>query len=837
MMEKNITFFDDRPIDDFSKDWMWKDDLSTDANRQIMEIAQRIMRPLVAPDELSESLTFAIHGRWGSGKTSFVKLIIARARQLLREQNIDENRLVFCEFNASSLQMSGQPARASMAMQVLLALAESTMETSQNQDQLEDVKSKALRIFSSRAYKQNIGIEDIVDKNQPVFERITRINKYLEQVSEELAGSQGFCDIIQAELAGQSDGPHAMTERALVVFIDDLDRCHKEYVTEILDVIQQWGMTKRLYFVLAIDRYILDVIIRDYYGDIIGDKDESKNQIAIEKYVQHSFEIPELNEDGVKRYITALFKDYTETPLAQVLLRNIPLFTASLRIRTPRSVKRCINTIRLPLENLGRSTESKEKNIETSLEQILKEELLKYTWREFYHIFFLPADKRIAQFYSAFLALERAATVYLAGGDIQLYNFELNRIRQRLEVGEDVIPSDYLLASFLGNEPWFFLTREMLQVDASTLLLGIASADTPEKTLDGQQLLSKAPSRRFQELYSQYQNIDYEANPEEFMELAIEMYRLVRANFHALPKGDGPRLGNVALRVEALLMDYGNTELQAVALGIYELSYRLNPRHANNNCNFASFIIDAQIPPLNDLYEFAYSEVLGEDEELYLSASKLDRFYLHRAELAYKMFGLQEQVLNNLSHLVDLATSNSNGEVLLRALQFVRKYDVSDQQSIQLLVKPIMTVTSERLQNLCLKGLADAFSDSLNGCELYRFILQRDNKNALGDKELLADTKHNYAVNLAGLGYRQEALDLWYDAYHIYVNEIGSPDSNIAGALSAFIDEYCNEKDLQSIVQEGKPLPAKPTLSVSSPVIPEQFIPGGIRAILGDFAT
>lgn len=831
-MEKNLSFFDDRPISDRDRDWMWQSDFDMGANQQIKEIAQRIIRPLTNPNDPSESITFAIHGRWGAGKTSFVELVMADARAELGD--IDASRLIFCKFNASSQQNTKQPARVSLAMQVLISLAESTM---QDNTQLEDVKSRALQIYSSSAYKQDIDIDDIVDKNQPIFERITQINRNLEQVATELANSASFSETVQAELAGRGE-VSPMSERVLVVFVDDLDRCRQDYITEILDVIQQWGTTKRLYFILAIDRYILDAVIRDYYGGIVGDRDNPNNQVAIEKYVQHSYEIPELNEAGVRNYLISLFAGYESTPLAQVLLQNVPLFASSLRARTPRSIKRCINTIRLPLENASSSTEGKDENVELTLEHRLKEELLRFTWRDFYNNVYVKARDNVSQFYNAFISLERASVLYL--NDRQLHEFELNRIRQRLQVGMETIPNDDLLASFLGYQPWFFLTQQLLQKDSATLLEGIVAADTPENTSEAVDLLRPAPQRQFDDLYAAYDKIDHKRDPQAFLDIAVKVYELARENFEALSEETGPRIGNIALRIESLLQNYGNEQLQNLALSMFDISYRLAPRHANNNCNFASFIVDTKIPPLRNLYEAAYGQILGMDDTIYRNNNRLARYHHHKAELAFKMAeerpdmqGVWEQHIRVLSQLID-ETPSQNG--LLRALAFVSKYDVSDDEKIDLLVEPIMRVATGRMQNLCLKSLADAFDDPSRSCELYAWLLVDTRSNPLLDRELRADVQHNFAVNLRrDFNFYAKALDLWYEAYHTYINDLGKTDGNIERAFVAFIDEYCHEKEYMDLIKEGKPLPAKPTLTAPSAEPPVPFIPGGIQAILGDY--
>ena len=98
-----------------SDDKLWE---QTSMHRHIDEFAYRITAPLSRPARgSSSSLTFAIHGPWGSGKTSFIQMVLDRAGRYLEESQ--KKNLLVCWYRASAFEGLGDGARATMAMQVL----------------------------------------------------------------------------------------------------------------------------------------------------------------------------------------------------------------------------------------------------------------------------------------------------------------------------------------------------------------------------------------------------------------------------------------------------------------------------------------------------------------------------------------------------------------------------------------------------------------------------------------------------------------------------------------------------------------------------------------------
>ena len=119
----------------------------------------------------------------------------------------------------------------------------------------------------------------------------------------------------------------------LVVMIDDLDRCPYPVVYEILRITQQWGSVQNLFFVLAINQKVLARAISEGAPDQIkGDPD-----YAVEKYVQHTVTVENLDPDRLRAYVRRLLDGYyNDFETSRVIADNVAYLETRLRYKTPR---------------------------------------------------------------------------------------------------------------------------------------------------------------------------------------------------------------------------------------------------------------------------------------------------------------------------------------------------------------------------------------------------------------------------------------------------------------------------------------------------------------------
>ncbi len=118
--------------------------------------------------------------------------------------------------------------------------------------------------------------------------------------------------------------------KAVVILIDDLDRCSPERVIENLEAIKLFLNVDRTAFVVATDRRIVENAIRIRYSGLFAD--EERSAVAetlvtdyLEKLIQVPYTLPKLAPHEVRSYLCMLFlkKYLSDTEFADVASKYV----------------------------------------------------------------------------------------------------------------------------------------------------------------------------------------------------------------------------------------------------------------------------------------------------------------------------------------------------------------------------------------------------------------------------------------------------------------------------------------------------------------------------------
>lgn len=238
-------------------------------------------------------LTIAIHGDWGSGKTSIMKTVI---------RNLQNSRIKPLFFEAWKHEYS-DPS---------LALVEHVISGSAR------IKGKTVakgivKLLAEVLAQQTIGmkaqeIEDLFRARTIAVETIT--------------------DKFEAAIKS------GIGKKKLVVFIDDLDRCSVENSLKILSIIKLFLNVQNCIFVAAVDFKRLEQAWILKYGTY--EKNTKDARSYLEKIFQIRIGIPHPNSEQVKEYI-------------QTLVPKMPSYLLDLVSKigptNPRNIKRMLNLI------------------------------------------------------------------------------------------------------------------------------------------------------------------------------------------------------------------------------------------------------------------------------------------------------------------------------------------------------------------------------------------------------------------------------------------------------------------------------------------------------------
>ena len=95
--------------------------------------------------------------------------------------------------------------------------------------------------------------------------------------------------------------------KAIIVYIDDLDRCAPERIIDCLEAVKLFVNVKNTAFVIGADERIIEYAIKTHYP-IEQEKEEISSPFSdyLEKLIQLPYKIPKLSDNEQETYITLL---------------------------------------------------------------------------------------------------------------------------------------------------------------------------------------------------------------------------------------------------------------------------------------------------------------------------------------------------------------------------------------------------------------------------------------------------------------------------------------------------------------------------------------------------
>jgi KAP family P-loop domain len=762
-----LSYLSDRPVG-LTNDLLWKD---APIRRQILHIAHRIISPLYVDstsrsDLISDSMTFAIYGRWGMGKSSALRMLKEAAVEAAAgEDGVGKDvsdQLKICDYTASAYAPFEMDARITLAQRMLTSLAGG--------------KSEAITLLAPEAF--SFGGNALSGENK--LDTIAGATYTLQHMASTLSKLIDFDKIIQKSMK-RSDGKPCV----LLILIDDLDRCSTDYVWQILNFIQQLSDVPNLFFVLAVEQNHLRKTVEEnssYSSETPIDPD-----FALEKYIQHSIVVPDTSEADLKHFVTELMKnsqddDDPAAVVSKVIIDNVR-FLYGLRAMkgeralTPRSVKRCLNTIRpdlvyrLPTVSATRDQQ-----------KILKERILEYVWPSFYYTYFQPA--RLQDDWKSklpmFEELEDACRDFAKETDVARLEFNLRRISLKYGPSWDseldlvkTVPQS--LAKYLGIPPFWFLKTDESEQEKFGEDLGLED--------------------RFQSLYVRSEAAEAAGNRQESLSSAIQILNLIKNNRTRFNQRHAPAVGNIAINAER----FGVNNL---AEELYELALDLDRDHSHNIQNYVDFIVKAKMEHLYPRARKLIGELKTAKHKKYRPDSTLTleaRLNALTNEESSSDELIDPETVNRI--VTDFLNDPSSRQTYISVMQLLDTLHEYDKMH-ELAKANYNAASSEHDRYLAIRNLADmlaASPDERNerkAMDMYRYMLQHF--KSLEARADLPEMQHNFATLLYKHDYDDEAGKLWFEAYKVKPENMG-----IRRAYSLYLLR-AGKPQLANLVAEGK---------------------------------
>ncbi|KAF1075089.1 hypothetical protein MKMG_01799 [Methanogenium sp. MK-MG] len=369
MPQKNyesIEIHNDQPIDD--------------AHHFNFDIYSEKLAKIILSTKNKPPFTIAINGGWGTGKTSLMKAIKENLEKSNDNNQENQRKIIPVWFDAWKYCQTD-----SLLSALSLEIHDSVKEnhSSLTKGRFNRYKQKCYYFFHRHEINKGLIIDDtlkfalstvslingIPPLNSSELSVSNWINKpvYKDKLSYYNRFNQFLDAIIQTHFPDSKNPNNSKTRdssdnAALVIFIDDLDRCPPHSVTNILESINLFFDKSQCIFVIGVDLPKIACLIEKHYNKYSdqkegntkspGNKASFKGLEYLQKMIQIQFTIPAIHEKELKLFIEELVGDN------ECLKDNSSLIVEALQRPNIREIKRFFNSFVL-LSNLIHSIDNK----------------------------------------------------------------------------------------------------------------------------------------------------------------------------------------------------------------------------------------------------------------------------------------------------------------------------------------------------------------------------------------------------------------------------------------------------------------------------------------------
>ncbi|WP_223830648.1 KAP family P-loop NTPase fold protein [Nocardiopsis quinghaiensis] len=278
---------------------LWSDDPAQIDLLPFDAVAQTVADALL--DEALDPVALGLSGSWGSGKTTVLGLV---AQELVRRTTPEDKILVVQTDPWRYDPATG--AKESLIAEVLAALG---TEINWSETKTEKAKSLLIRLSKRIDWAKAIKLAatSSLTLQIPDFDKLVELVKPREGDEESVRGLEAFRDEF-AELIDSDDLKHI---RAVVVLVDDLDRCLPETVVESLEAMRLFLAVPKMSFVIAADEERVADAIRTRFAATGRPEESDVDQqdpatLYLHKIVQTTIPLPALSHFDTQAYLLLL---------------------------------------------------------------------------------------------------------------------------------------------------------------------------------------------------------------------------------------------------------------------------------------------------------------------------------------------------------------------------------------------------------------------------------------------------------------------------------------------------------------------------------------------------
>ncbi|QCX00763.1 hypothetical protein FGM00_11830 [Aggregatimonas sangjinii] len=239
-------------------------------------------------DSYADGFVLAINNKWGTGKTTFVKMW---------EQELKNKKYQTVYFNAWENDFENNPLTALMGELKTLTTQVTEREFKLTLKKAATLTKHIAPIVAQTVAERYINTEGIKDAIVGVTKGLSDVfENDVNEYSKKKKGISEFRESLSKFIADTNKG------KPVVFIIDELDRCRPNYAVSILEQIKHFFSVPNIVFVLSIDKKQLGNAIRGVYGSDKIDADE-----YLRRFIDIEYSIPEPESDLFYNYLYDYF--------------------------------------------------------------------------------------------------------------------------------------------------------------------------------------------------------------------------------------------------------------------------------------------------------------------------------------------------------------------------------------------------------------------------------------------------------------------------------------------------------------------------------------------------
>ena len=288
---------------------MWSDN-ETKQDLLGYQVHADLLKKIILNDAMLP-ISIGVFGNWGSGKSSLM-LLLQQSLQEWENSQQDEQHSIILQVYFNSWQFESYDSTKLTMIESILEALDKDINTRKDvferaDDFLSRINFLKTGVFILKKSYENLTPEwlkkwlpkkediDIItgkDKYNSLLENVGKGNtsKFIatfRKLFEELVDDMGY--------------------KAVIVYIDDLDRCEPKRIIGCLEAVKLFVNVKKTAFVIGADERIIEYAISQHYPIQMKKEDiSSPFSDYLEKLIQLPYKLPRLSDNEQETYITLL---------------------------------------------------------------------------------------------------------------------------------------------------------------------------------------------------------------------------------------------------------------------------------------------------------------------------------------------------------------------------------------------------------------------------------------------------------------------------------------------------------------------------------------------------